>query len=172
MGIDVFLQVHRQIFKDQIQLCLLQVCVMFMSLIPPASEHPSDKQCLDVEAPSGGQSLLQPQKAPSTKNLATIPKKNNGRQVTYPLIFRLQFDLLNCHNLPRLVVLALKRLNVGEAEHFNATLKTTPYVPSPSLFSFMKSSKLCPVKFEVILEYLKKGRVLCMWPLLWHNQCD
>ena len=28
MGIDVFLQVHRQIFKDQIQFCLLQVQVL------------------------------------------------------------------------------------------------------------------------------------------------
>ena len=32
MGIDVFLQVHRQIFKDQIQFGLLQVNVMFISL--------------------------------------------------------------------------------------------------------------------------------------------
>ena len=39
-------------------------------------------------------------------------------------------------------------IHISEAEF---TLKTTPYVPSPSLLSLTKSSSLCPVRWDVII---------------------
>ena len=39
-------------------------------------------------------------------------------------------------------------IHISEAEF---TLKTTPYVPSPSLLSLTKSSSLCPVRCDVII---------------------
>ena len=67
---------------------------------------------------------------------------------------------------------ASKCLKTNRQTQCLETLKTTPYVPSPSLFSLTKSSSLWPERWEVILpRYSGELSSNTLIPFLWKKIC-